>query len=167
MASQSKYLDVLADNYQVYCEIKPLEGKVFLKGLIKSFEFKTGALDQAFNSDKANLGEFSKFEFKGRIVRFRKFVKFDVPGVYPVDVKGVLTIGGYKRKTTAKGTIEVFADGTIRTNTAFDMVIEEASVEKINQLMKEKLPSLIALDADKLGISREIQLQLKATLKGR
>ena len=76
-------------------------------------------------------------------------------------------IGSYVRKTSARGTVVVKNDGSLRTDTSFAIRIEEESVQTINQLMKQKLPSMVALDADKLGVSRDIQLQLNASFRPR
>lgn len=164
--SHSRYLDVIADNYQVYCELNPSDGAVKIQGLLKSFEFKLGALDQAFNSDRVNLAQFSKFRYEGKVKNLSA-INFTRPGSYPVEVTGALYIGSYKRMTKANGTLNVRADGTIRTNTSFGIRIEEESMLTINKLMKEKLPSVLALDADNLGISRDIQLQLSAQFRPR
>ena len=164
--SHSRYLDVVADNYQVYCELIPSSGQIQIRGLIKSFEFKLGALDQAFNSEKVNLNQYSKFTYEGRVTNIKK-INFSKPGDYPVNVKGTLYIGNYKRITNASGTVQIQPDGSMRTNTSFQIRIEEESMQTINRLMKEKLPSIIALDAQKLGISRDIQLALKAKFRPR
>ena len=164
--SKSRYLDVIADNYQVYCELNPNSGAITIKGLTKSFEFKMGAIDRAFNSSRVNLGEYGKFNFTGSLMNLSE-IDFTKEGRYNIDVKGDLEIGKYIRKTKASGTLYVKADGTIRTETDFEMKIEEESVETINKLMKEKLPSVISLDADQLGISRMIQLSLNVSLRPR
>ncbi len=164
--SHSRYLDVIADNYQVYCEMSPARGTVQIRGLMKSFEFKLGALDRAFNSDRVNMTQFSKFRFEGALTN-PAAVNFNKPGSYPVEVNGTLIIGGYKRITQATGILKVLRDGTIRTDTSFSIRIEEESMETINRLMKEKLPSILALDADKLGIARDIELTLNASFRPR
>lgn len=164
--SHSRYLDVIADNYQVYCEINPTTGKITVRGLLKSFEFKLGALDRAFNSDRVNLTEFSKFNYDGMVTNISS-VNFTRPGSYTVKVEGDLYVGSYKRVTSATGLVNVDHKGNLSTDTAFKIKIEEESVQTINKMMKEKLPSLISLDADKLGISRDIELKLVAKFRKR
>jgi len=164
--SHSKYLDIIADNYQVYSEINTSEGIVTIKGLTKSFEFKLGALDRAFNSDRFTMTDHAKFSFEGKINNLQA-IKWERSSTYPIEVTGFLYMGGYKRKTTATGKLIINADGTARAETSFLMRIEEESMNTINKLMKQKLPSVVALDADKLGISRDIQLELKTNLRPR
>ncbi len=164
--SHSRYLDVVADNYQVYCEINPLSGQVVIKGLTKSFEFKLGALDRAFNSDRFNLTAFSKFAYDGSITNPLS-INWDKPGSYPIQVEGYLKMGTYTRKTSAKGSIKIGPDGSMRAETSFVMRIEEESMNTINRMMREKLPSMVSLNADNLGISRDIQLELKTSMRPR
>lgn len=164
--SSNRFMDVVADNYQVYAEINPSTGQISLTGLMKSFEFKLGALDQAFNSDRLDLSQYSKFRYDGMLENHQS-IDFTKPGKYNARVAGNLYIGGYKRVTSASGIIEVQPDGKLNTNANFDIQIEEGSMETINRLMKERLPSVVALDTDKLGISRKIELQLVASLRPR
>ena len=164
--SHSRYLDVVADNYQVYCEINPHSGQVVIKGLTKSFEFKLGALDRAFNSDRFNLTAFSKFAYDGSISN-PSSISWDKPGSYSIQVEGFLKMGTYTRKTSAQGSITISPDGSMRAETSFVMRIEEESMKNINRMMREKLPSMVSLNANNLGISRDIQLELKTNMRPR
>ncbi len=164
--SHSTYLDVIADNYQIYCEVYPASGQVTIKGLTKSFEFKLGALDRAFNSDRFSMTAFSKFSYDGSITT-PQTIKWDRAGSYPIQVEGFLTMGTYIRKTSARGTIKIEADGSVRAETSFVMRIEEESMNTINKMMRQKLPSMVSLDANNLGISRDIQLELKTNMRPR
>lgn len=164
--STNRLMDIEADNFQVYCILDPSTGEVSLNGLMKSFEFKLGALDRAYNSDRINLGPYSKFSYSG-ILNNYKSINFDKPGTYDASVIGTLQIGGFTRKTDARGRIFVAANGTIRTETSFILTIEEKSMQTINQLMREKLPSIVSVDTKKLGVSRNIQLKLIAEYRAR
>ena len=164
--SANRFKDIVADNYQVYSEVIPSTGEVTFTGLMKSFEFKLGALDQAFNSSRLDLSHYSKFKFVGELSN-NQSIKWDQAGTYPAMVTGLLYIGSFKRKTAAQGNITVGNDGKIRADAAFTIVIEEESVKTINKMMKEKLPSVMALDVDKLGISRNINLTLTAAYRPR
>ncbi len=162
----NRFMNVVADNYQVYSEINPISGEVTFKGLMKSFEFEMGVLDQAFNSSKIDLSQYSKFSYEGKLTKL-KTINFNQPGTYKVTVNGFLYIGSYKRKTSATGMLTVMPDGNLITEADFSIRIEEESMNMINDLMKKKLPSIVALDSDKLGISRDIQINLKANFRPR
>lgn len=164
--SNNRFKNVVADNYQVYCELNPNSGSVTFTGLLKSFEFELGALDQAFNSGRVNMSQFSKFKYNGNVTNLAS-INFDKPGNYPVSVSGNLNLGGYDRKTSAKGTLTVLANGKVKADARFSIRIEQESVNTINKLMKEKLPSVFALDIDKLGVSRDINLSLSTTFRPR
>jgi len=79
----------------------------------------------------------------------------------------VLYIWDEKRVTSAVGTLSVNADGSISGTSEFIMIIEEGSVEKVNQLMKEKLPAIISVDTETLGMSRKVEITLNMTYKAR
>ena len=164
LETSNRFTDVIADNNQVYSELDPNTGAVTFTGLTRSFEFKLGALDQAFNSSKVDLSQYTKFNYEGKVNNF-KSINFDKPGSYNVEVKGTLFMGSYKRLTSAKGTVVVQSDGTLKTNSDFSIRIEEESMKTINDLMKQKLPSVIALDTKKLGISRDIKIKLTGTYR--
>ena len=164
--TSSRFMDVTADNYQVYSEINPNSGEVTFQGLMKSFEFEMGALDRAFNSSTVDLSQYSKFNYEGRITNIAA-IQFDRPGIYRVEVSGKLFMGSYIRKTSAQGTLKVLANGNLESESDFSIKIEEESMNTINDLMRKKLPSVIALDTDKLGISRDIRINLKANYRRR
>ena len=159
--SYSRYLDVIADNYQIYSELNPTTGEVIFSGLLKGFRFEMGALDQAFNSNKVDVSAYNKFDFKGSILK-NAGINYSRAGVYPAEVQGTLTMGGYKRITKAKGEVKVLATGELEAAANFVLTIEEESKNTINKLMREKLPSVLSMDVKKLGISKDIQLKLKA-----
>jgi len=164
--TSSKFMDVVADNYQVYSEVNPNTGQVVFQGLMKSFEFELGALDRAFNSDKVSLNQYSKFRYDG-VISNLSAINFDRPGTYNVSVEGKIFIGNYIRKTSAQGSLKVLANGRIETVADFSIRIEEESMNTINELMRKKLPRIVSLDTDKLGISRDIKINLKANYRPR
>lgn len=164
--STNRVMNIEADNFQVYCEINTSTGEVNFTGLMKSFEFKLGALDQAYNGSKVDMNRYPKFEYKGQLKNF-KSIPFDKPGSYEANVNGILKIGDFTRDTSAKGRITVSPNGTISATANFTIVIEEQSMQLINKLMREKLPSAVSIDTKKLGVSRNIQLNLKAEYRGR
>ena len=158
--SKNSVKNVEADNYQMRGQIDPLTGKVEFVGLIKSFEFKLGALDQAFNHDKVNLTQYPRITYDGQIKNLKQ-ISFTKPGTYNVNIKGTLYIWDEKRVTSAKGIIIVNGDGSIRAESVFDIRIEEKNVDKLNTIIKEKLPSVMSLDVNSFGISRDINISLE------
>lgn len=160
--SSNKVMDVVGDNYQVNSTLNSTNGELNFIGLIKSFEFKLGALDRIFNSKRINVTEFPKITYNGEVTNIQS-VNFNRPGTYPVSVKGMLYIWDEKRITPAEGTLTVHEDGSISGKSSFSIIIEDKNVEKVNRLMREKLPAILDLNVEKLGISKEIQI--KADMK--
>lgn len=163
--SSNSVVDIEADNYQVISSLNPQTGDISFTGLLKSFEFKLGAADQVFNSKRVNVSAHPKIEFKGKVTDISK-INFAKPGDYKLRVKGVLYMWGLKRVTSANGFVTVAADGSVKAKSGFVMVIEEESVKKINQLMKEKLPAA-NINTETLGISRNINVKLDMSYRAR
>ena len=164
--STNKVMDIEADNYQVASVLDINTGRVDFIGLLKSFEFKLGAADQLFNSKMVDVSKYPNIKFTGQIQDFQK-INFTSPGTHTIEVKGNLYIWDEKRVTSAKGKITINADGSIKASSVFDMVIEDGSVNKVNDLMKEKLPSAMTIDVNKLGISKTIKVRCEMTYQKR
>jgi len=162
--SSNDYKNIEADNYQVRGTVDIETGMVNFKGLLKSFEFKLGALDRIFNSDKLNVTEHPSFSFEGRIMK-HKSIPFNKPGIYKLEIRGKLYMWDEKRFTTAKGSIEVLADRSFKASSDFVIKIEEKNVEKINKLLRNRLPKLVSVDLNTFGVSREILIKLNANFK--
>jgi len=157
-------MEVKADNYQVFGSLNFETNEVKVNGLMKSFEFELGALDQAFNSDRLDLSGYPKFKYEG-LIETPENIDLNKAGTYTADVKGDLFIGEHKRVTSAVASFTVDANGSMEVVVDFSFQIEEESLEIVNQLMKERLPSLISLDVNKLGISRDVVVHLSMSLK--
>jgi len=164
--STNRITDVEADNYQVASTLNKATGAIEFIGLLKSFEFKLGAADQLFNSKLINVSAHPSIKFTGKVENIEN-INFSKPGTYPTSVKGTLYIWDEKRLTTATGTLTVNEDGSVDVASDFVMMIEESSVAKVNQLMKEKLPDAISINTETLGISRKVAIALNMTYKAR
>jgi hypothetical protein len=164
--SVNKFKAVEADNFQVASTLDPQTGNVNFFGLLKSFEFKLGALDQVYNSKMvANLAK-PKFRYTGKIKNLAA-INFDRPGKYNIRVEGNLYLWDMKRITPGTGTVTVLPDGSLEVFSDISFMIEEASVKKANDLMKRYLPSGVNISTDQLGIGRKVRVQLKSTYKKR
>lgn len=162
--STNRVVDIEADNYQVASVLDAQTGKIDFIGLLKSFEFKLGAADQLFNSKMVNVSSYPNIKFSGQIQNMDK-INFTQPGTYTLNVKGTLYIWDEKRVTSAKGTVVVNSDGSIKASSNFDMVIEDGSVNKVNELMREKLPKVVTVDTETLGISKTIRVSCEMTYR--
>ncbi|NNF22166.1 MAG: hypothetical protein HKN67_09500 [Saprospiraceae bacterium] len=160
--SANKFKNIEADNYQIISVFNTSTGEISFEGLLRSFEFKFGALDRAVNSRNLDVSAHPKIKFKGKVKNFRR-IDFNKPGEYNVKVHGNLFIWDEKRVTTADGRIYVGSDGQMSASSNFIMTIEEQSVEKLNDLMRKKLPDVLNINTNTLGVSRDIIIDLDLT----
>ena len=135
-------------------------------GLIKSFEFDLGLADRLLHNERISVVEQPKILFEGEIVGL-KGKDLSVAGRHLVTVKGNLYIYGYKRVTSAQGFVRVQEDGTLRAESDFAIKIEKESVEQINKLMRDHLPGMLNVDANQLGLSRDIDITVNMTYRPR
>ena len=159
--SSNKFVDIEADNYQVNSTLNPETGYINFLGLLKSFEFKLGALDRVYNSKLVEVLHKPKFKYIGEIKNI-KSINFNRAGVYNFEVEGTLYVWDEKRITPGKGTITVTEDGNIEAFSDISFMIEEASVEKANGLIRRYMPPGVKVDAEKLGIDRKVSTTIKA-----
>ena len=164
VVSENKIKKVEADNYQVYSTVDLTTGDVNFEGLLKSFEFKLGAADRVFSSDRVNVKQYPKIRFEGKIPVTQ--INLNTYGEINVEVDGMLYIWDEKRRTKANVTITSVGDGKqVFAYSSFLMRIEEGSMKKLNSIMKDKLPDVLNINTETLGISRDIIVNLDATYK--
>lgn len=157
-------MDVEADNYQVFAQLDPATGDINFTALIKSFEFQLGAANRIIDSKALNVSQYPKAKFEGKITNLNQ-IDLAKSGNYQAKVEGTLYVWDEKRKTTANALITVKPDGSINARSNFIMIIEEKNVEKVNKLMREKLPAILSIDTESLGVSRNIYVDLDMVMK--
>ena len=162
--SSSSIMDVEAHNYQMYSTLDRETGKTTFTALIKSFEFKLGLADRAFNNKRLSVVEKPKVFFEGTITNLDD-ISFDIAGTYPVKIEGTLHAWGFSRSITDTGEIQVAPNGDLKAHTDLSITIEQESLDKINELMRQHLPAVVNVDTDDLGISRNIDIAVDMTYK--
>jgi hypothetical protein len=162
--SANKVQNIVADNYQVACQLNTSTGQFKLIALIKSFEYQIGAVNRVMNTRSIDVTEFPKITFDGKIENLKQ-VNFSKPGSYPVKFKGVLYVWDESRATEANGVLTVKSDGTIEGKSNFTIAIEEVNTQKIDMIMRQKLPVSLNLQPNTLGISKNILINALAILK--
>lgn len=162
--SSNNIHDIEADNYQVVSTLNTKTGEVQFIALLKSFEFKVGAINRVLNSRQLDVTQYPKIKFEGEVTNIEN-IDFSKPGEHNIDVDGTLFIWDEKRVTSATGLLTVNEDGTISGSSDFNIKIEEMNVDKINNIMKDKLPAILAIDVDRLGISRDVNIEVDMLYK--
>jgi len=162
--SANKVQNIVADNYQAACQLNTQTGQFKLIALIKSFEYQIGAMKRIMNTREIDVTEFPKITFEGKIANLKQ-VNFSKPGTYPVKLKGVLYIWDENSASDVDGTLTVLNNGTISVKSNFTVAVEKIDAEKIDRIMRQKLPVSLNLQPNTLGISKNIQIKTEATLK--
>lgn len=164
LKTSSRMLDMEADNYQVFAKLQPAAGKLEFTGLIKSFEFQLGAANRVLDSKALNVSQYPKILFEGTIKNSSQ-IDFTKVGNYRAEIEGTLHVWDEKRRTKTNALITVKPDGSVYAKSSFMMVIEEKNVEKVNKLMRERLPAVLSIDTKTLGISRNVQVDVDMVLR--
>src|SRR6188474_1976871 len=86
-------------------------GAIEFAVLMKAFIFDKALMQEHFNENYVESDKFPKSTFKGTVTNI-KSVDLTKNGVYPVKVKGMLTLHGETKEVTADGTLTV-KDGAI------------------------------------------------------
>lgn len=162
--SANNVQNIVADNYQVACQLNAQTGQFKIIALIKSFEYQIGAVNRAMNTREINVTNYPKITYDGTVTNLNQ-INFSKPGTYPIKFKGVLYIWDEKRVTDANGTLTVLNDGTIEAKSNFNIAIKDVNTQKIDKIMREKLPVSLNLKPNMLGISKNIQIKADAKLK--
>ncbi|MBN1926632.1 MAG: hypothetical protein JW798_12430 [Prolixibacteraceae bacterium] len=162
--SANKVQDIVANNYQVACQLNAQTGEFKIIALIKSFEYQIGAMNRVMNTLDINVTEYPRITYDGKIANLKQ-VNFLKSGNYPLKIDGILYIWDEKRVTSADGTLTVNSDGTLEGNSNFTITIEDKNLKKIDTIMKQKLPGAVNLQPNVLGISKDIQVKATAILK--
>ncbi|MFM8362006.1 MAG: hypothetical protein ACKOA4_04835 [Haliscomenobacter sp.] len=158
--STTRFLDVVANNYQVAGLLDMEARKLEFTGLTRSFDFDLGVANQLFNSKKFNVLDYPKVEFKGKFAPLGK-IDLAKAGTYKASISGLLKIGDMERITETVGTLTVDGAGNITGSADFDMPLQQISVDKINRLMKQYIPSVLNVEAGTLGVSNVIKVNAK------
>lgn len=162
--SSNDLMDIKADNYQVNSTLDLASGEISFSGLLKSFEFELGLANRLLQGERIDVRAYPKFTFHGTVSGFTAR-QAATPGTYGAEIEGVLSIWGYERTTRATGQIEVLPDGRLKAQSAFTMRIEEESMQKINDLMQQYLPSAVNVTPDQIGVSQNIEIDVSMTYR--
>ncbi|MFY7963307.1 MAG: YceI family protein [Chitinophagaceae bacterium] len=114
-------------NSQVTAKLGDKEGQFVFLLLVKGFKFDNSLLQDHFNENYMESTKFAKADFKGFITNIST-VNFSKDGVYPVTVKGNLTIHGVTKEKTVAGTIEV-KGGKVTAKSIFKIGVTEFGIK--------------------------------------
>ena len=121
-------------------------GAIEFAVLMKAFTFEKALMQEHFNENYVESDKFPKASFKGTVTDI-KSVDIKKNGVYPVKVKGMLTLHGETKEVNADGTLTV-KDGNISEGKSqFTILLEDYKIE-IPSVVKDKISKEVKIVVD-------------------
>jgi polyisoprenoid-binding protein YceI len=135
-----------ATNEKATSVVDVSNGAIEFAVLMKAFSFDKALMQEHFNENYVESDKFPKAVFKGSVTNI-KSVDMTKNGVYPVKVKGTLTLHGETKDVLADGSLTV-KDGNITTGKShFKILLEDFKIE-IPSLVKDKISKEVQIDVD-------------------
>lgn len=138
-----------ATNNQVKAALDAKTGNVEFAVSINSFLFKKALMQKHFQENYMESEKFPKSTFKGSIAE-NAAVKYGTDGVYPVSVKGKLTMHGVTKDVVIPGKVSI-SGNKAALSTDFKVLLEDYNI---------KVPANNASQ-----ISKSIQVSVDCTLQ--
>lgn len=107
---------------------------------IKGFQFAKATMQEHFNENYMESGQFPNATFKGKVVNMSA-VNLAKDGTYPVVVKGTMTMHGVSKPIETKGQLAVAA-GVVTATSTFFVTAEDYQI-KIPAVVREKIAKTI------------------------
>ena len=128
--------DITGTNKSVLSVFDPSTGKIQFKITIKAFEFWSALLGEHFNENYMESDKYPDSKFNGIVTNMDK-VNISKDGIYPLNVKGKLTIHGVEKEIETKGTFKVSGQN-IDASSEFIVAMEDYKIA-IPSVVKDKL----------------------------
>ena len=118
-------------------------GQMEFAVLMKAFEFEKELMMQHFNENYVESDKYPKSTFKGTVTNIAS-VNLSKDGIYPVQIKGELTLHGVTKEALADGTMEV-KDGKVTGKSNFVVTLANYKID-IPNVVKDKISKTIKID---------------------
>lgn len=118
-------------------------GTIEFAVLMKAFEFEKELMMEHFNENYVESDKFPKSTFKGTIADIAS-VNLQKDGVYPVKVKGQLTLHGVTKDVATDGTIEV-KGGKPTGKASFNVLLADYNIT-IPNVVKDNISKSVKID---------------------
>jgi polyisoprenoid-binding protein YceI len=112
--STARMEDIEATSKSTGVVVNTSTKEIYFKVLISTFVFKNGLMQEHFNETYMESEKYPTAQFKGVIT---DSINYKVSGVYPVSVKGALTIHGVTIDRAIAGTLTITATGVNLSST--------------------------------------------------
>jgi polyisoprenoid-binding protein YceI len=137
--------NIVGVNKAVTCVIDTKSGQLQFSLLMKGFEFERALMQEHFNENYVESNLYPKAEFKGAVAD-PSLINFQKDGVYPVTVKGKLTMHGKSRELTTSGKLTV-QHGKILLNAVFSEQLSDYGVT-VPQIVSDKVSQTVKISVD-------------------
>ncbi len=135
-----------ANNEKATSIVDVSTGAIEFAVLMKAFIFDKALMQEHFNENYVESDKYPKAVFKGSVTNI-KSVDMTKNGVYPVKVKGNMTMHGETREVLADGTLTV-KDGNITMGKSrFKILLEDFKIE-IPSLVKDKISKEVQIEVE-------------------
>ncbi len=134
--------DIEAQNNQVSSIINLSDGQFAFSVPIKGFKFEKALMQEHFNENYMESGEFPNGTFKGTLKGYES-IDLTKDGSYDLIMEGVMNIHGTDQKISEKVKIEVNS-GVLSLNSSFNLRPEDYGV-KIPASKKDNIASTLQL----------------------
>ena len=132
-------------NKSSICVVDTKTGNIQFSLLMKGFEFERALMQEHFNENYVESNKYPKTEFKGTITN-NTAVNYSKDGVYPVKVKGKLSMHGETKDIEADGKLTV-KGGKISANADFQVTLADFKVT-IPSLVADKVAKIAKITVD-------------------
>ena len=143
--SKASLENIEAHNKAATCVLDTKTGSLQFAILMKGFEFEKALMQEHFNENYVESHKFPKADFKGQIAN-NDDVNYSKDGVYPVKVKGKLTIHGETKDVETAGKIEV-KQGKVLADASFNVDLADYNIE-IPKIVKDNISKSVNIAVD-------------------
>ena len=134
-----------AHNQKATCVLDVESGRMEFAVLVKAFQFEKALMQEHFNENYMESGEFPKSVFKGQIAN-ADGIDFSKDGTYEVTVEGELTIHGIAQTVSTPGKITVAGD-KISATAKFETKPENHGI-KIPSVVRKNIAEVVQIDVN-------------------
>ena len=141
--SKTDMENIEATNIKGTSVVDTKTGQMEFAVLMKAFEFEKELMMEHFNENYVVSDKFPKATFKGMVLDIAS-VNFEKDGVYPVKIKGQLTLHGVTKDITADGNFEI-KDGKVLGKSSFIITLADYKIV-IPSVVKDNISKTIKID---------------------
>ena len=138
--SKTALEDIKAENNQVYAIIDAGKQNLAFQLLLKGFVFTKELMQEHFNENYVESDKYPKATFSGA---YTGNVELNKDGVYPVTVKGILSLHNASKSIEVPATIEV-KNGHLLGKTEFKVRPEDFNIS-IPSVVRDKIDKEITV----------------------